>query len=129
VESIAIIIVFFTVLAVFIGFAAFAQGKLARRLSALAAFGWACLIFVAASWVESLDQNLWYSSAASKMLNACIAGIEEGRAEAVVSEMKRMTNELEVTYEQRGNFKELAERASQNLGKSNAEPVGTANRK
>jgi len=40
----------------------------------------------------------------------------------VLTEMRRMTNELEVTYEHRGNFKELAERAAASLMTTNAEP-------
>jgi hypothetical protein len=126
---IAIVALFFMVLAFFVGSTAFAQEKLTRRLSALATFGWACLMFLAASWVTSLDHNIWYSNAASKMLDAYIAGIEGGREKVVLSEIKRMRNELDVTYERRGNFKELAERAAQNLTTSNAEPVGVVNPK
>lgn len=77
-------------------------------------------MFVAASWAESLNHNIWYSSAASKMLHAYIGGIEQGRHEAVLTEMRRMTKELEVTYEHRGNFKELAEKAAASLTNSDA---------
>jgi hypothetical protein len=35
--------------------------------------------------------------------------------------LRRMTNELDVTYEHRGNFKELAERAAFSLTTTNAE--------
>ena len=110
-----IAVVFFMVLAALIAGTALSQRKVVRLVSALAAFGWACLMFNAASWVESLNYNAWYSSAASQMLNACIGGIEQGRQAAVLTEMRRMTNELEVTYEHRGKFKELAERAASSL--------------
>jgi len=122
-DPIIIIVLFFTALGVLIGATAFAQKKSVRVISGLAAFVWACLMFVAASWAESLNYNSWYSSAAAKMLDACIGGIEQGRQEAVLTEMRRMTNELHVTYERRGNFKELAERAAKNLTSSNAEPA------
>jgi hypothetical protein len=62
------------------------------------------------------------------MLNAYVAGIEDGRQDLVLREMKRMTNELKVTYERRGNFKYLAERAAGSLAKTSAEPTGKANR-
>lgn len=78
-------------------------------------------MFMAASWAESLNHNIWYSSAASKMLDACIVGIEQGRQEAVLGELRRMTNELHVTYERRSNFRELAERAAAGLTRTNAE--------
>jgi hypothetical protein len=122
-----IVILFFAVLAAFIAGTAFAQKKSVRIVSALAAFGWACLMFVAASWAERLNYNVWYSSVASKMLDAYIGGIEQGRQDAVLTEMRRMTNELEVTYEHRGNFKELAERAAASLTTTNAEPGAAAN--
>ena len=111
----------------FIAGTAYAQKRSFRIVLALAAFGWACLMFVAASWAETLNYNAWYSSAASKMLDAFVGGIEQGRQEAVLTEMRRMTNELEVTYEHRGNFKELAERAAASLTTTNAEPNGPAN--
>jgi signal transduction histidine kinase len=128
-HPIVIIVSFFAVLAALIAGAALAQKKLVRMLAAVAAFGWACLMFMVASWAESLNHNIWYSSAASKMLDACIGGIEQGHQEAVLAEMRRMTNELEVTYERRGNFKQLAERAAESLTATNAEPaVGASGR-
>jgi hypothetical protein len=126
-HPIVIIVSFFAVLAVLIAGAALARKKSVRVLAAVAAFGWACLMFMAASWAESLNYNIWYSSAASKMLDACIGGIEQGRQEAVLGEMRRMTNELEVTYEHRGKFKQLAERAAESLTATNAESAGGAN--
>jgi hypothetical protein len=127
-HPIAIIVFFFMVLAAFIAGTALAQRKSVRLISAAAAFGWACLMFVAAGWAESLNYNAWYSNAASKMLDACIGGIEQGRQDAVLAELRRMTNELHVTYEQRGNFRQLAERAAVSLATTNAGPSGAANR-
>jgi len=116
------------VLAVFIAGTASAQRKTVRSLSAVATFGWACLMFIAASWAESLNYNIWYSSAASKMLGACIVSIEQGHQDALLTELRRMTNELHVTYQYRGNFRELAERTTAILGTSNAESSGSANK-
>jgi hypothetical protein len=48
-EPIAIVILFFMVLAVFIAASAFSQKKSTRVVSALATFGWACLMFIAAN--------------------------------------------------------------------------------
>ncbi len=119
-SPILVVILFFLILTVFISVAAFSQRKTVRITSAILAFAWACLMFVVARWVESLNQNAQYSSAASEMLNACIVGLEQGREEVVLGEMKKMSSELEVTYENRGNFKELAEQMTENL---KVEPV------
>lgn len=78
-------------------------------------------MFMAADWVESLKYNIWYSGAASKMLRAFSTGIENGHQDAVLREMRLMMDELHVTYERRGNFKELAERAAGNLTSSGEE--------
>jgi hypothetical protein len=124
-HPVLIIILFFGILAVLIWVAAFSQRKSVRISSAILAFGWACLMFIAARWVESLNHNAWYSSAASEMLKACIGGLEQGREEVVLGEMKKMSDQLEVTYENRGNFRELAEQMTENL---NIEPVVDSNR-
>ena|SRR5437867_1362712 len=128
-HPIVIVVLFFIVLAAFIAGTAFAQKKSVRVVSSLATFGWACLMFVAASWAESLNHNIWYSSAAAKMLEAYISGIEQGRQDAVLTEMRRITNELDVTYEHRGNFKELAERAAASLTTTNSEQGAAAHRR
>jgi hypothetical protein len=70
-SPIFIIILFFGILAVLIAVAAFSQRKSVRISSAILAFACACFLFVAARWVESLNQNAWYISAASEMLKAC----------------------------------------------------------
>jgi hypothetical protein len=127
-NPLVIIVVFYLVLAALIAAATFARKMRVRVFSALASLGWAALMYKAASWAESLNYNIWYSSAASKMLDAYIAGLEEGRQEAVLNEMKRMTNELHVTYEQRGNFKELAERAAESLAAGGTERNNSTNR-
>jgi len=126
-EPVAIIIVFFVVLAAFIGTAAFAQKKSVRTLCAVLSLAWAGLMFMAAGWAESLNYNAWYSNAASKMLESYISGIERGQQDLVLREMKKMTSELDVTYERRGNFKDLAERAAQSLAATSAELGGAAN--
>ncbi len=119
-NSVAIVILFFLLLAVLIAVAASSERKSVRILSAILAFSLACLMFVVARWAERLNYNIWYSSAASEMLNSCIDGLEQGREEVVLGEMKKMSSELEVTYEKRGNFRELAEEMVENL---QVEPV------
>lgn len=116
-HPIAIVFFFFAVLAALIGGAAFAERKRVRWASAVAAFGWSCLMFAVAGWAESLNYNIWYSSAASKLLKSCCVGLEQGQDESVLRELRRMDGELHVTYEGRGHFKELAERAAENLSK------------
>lgn len=118
--SMLIVALFFAVLAPLIVSTALAEKKTVRVVSGVAALGWATLIFNFSSWTESSNYNVWFNSAASKMLEAFIGGLEQGRQEAVLKEMRLMTHELNFTYEYRGNFKDLAERAAANLTRTNA---------
>lgn len=119
-----IAILSFLILAVLLGIAAISERKPVRIISAILAFGWSLFIVVTVIWGENLKQNARYSSAASEMLKACIVGIEQGREEVVLGELKKMSSELEVTYRMQGNFKKLAEQMTENL---NIEPVGNTN--
>jgi|ERR1041385_7214187 hypothetical protein len=126
-SPITIIALFYLVLLALIAAAAFAQRKKARITAALACLGWSALMLTVADWAQGLNHNIWYSDAANRMIESYIAGIERGSLNAVVTEMKRMTNELQVTYEHRGNFRQLAERAARDLSATNSEPSGSAN--
>ena len=114
-EPILIIIIFFGILAALIGGAALAASKRARAISGMAALGWACLMFLAARMAESFNLNIWYSLSARNLLDASVAGIKAGKSDQVAGELATMRENLEVTYEHRGNFKELAEETAARL--------------
>ncbi|MBK1884234.1 hypothetical protein JIN85_17575 [Luteolibacter pohnpeiensis] len=103
-----IVVVFFTVLALFLGIACCATSKRGRIIGAIVAFGWACLMFMAANMAESFNLNIWYSSAADDLLESSIEALDAGQVFQVSAEFSAMREDLEVTYEHRGNFKELA---------------------
>ena len=107
-EAIIIVIIFFAVLAVFLGVACCSSSRRTRIVGAFVAFGWACLVFMAANMVETFNLNIWYSQAADDLLESSIDAINAGDADKVSAEFVAMREELEVTYEFRGNFKELA---------------------
>jgi hypothetical protein len=111
-SALTIITLFYLILAGLLAAAVFAQRKKARIVSALVCLVWSAFMLLAADWAESLNHNAWYSDAAYRMLGACVGAIESGHQDAVLQEMKRMTNQLEVTYEHRGNFRELAQQAA-----------------
>ena len=107
-EPMIIVIVFSAVLAVFLGIACCSPSRRGRIIGAAVAFGWACLMFMAANMAESLNLNIWYSQAADDLLESSIDAIDAGNADKVSAELAAMREELKVTYEFRGNFKELA---------------------
>ncbi len=126
--SIIAITFFYLILVSLLAPAVLAKRKTVRIIAAVACLGWSALTMTVANWVQSVNHNVWYSDAAYRMLEAYIQGIEAGRQDSVLREMKRMTNQLQVTYEDRGNFRELAERAAVSLANTNTEPDGAANR-
>ncbi len=114
-EPILIIVIFFGVLAALIAGAAFAASKRGRVIAGVAALGWSCLVFLAAGMVETFNLNIWYSQSAHNLLDASVAGIKAGKSDQVAGELATMRENLEVTYEHRGNFKELAEETAARL--------------
>ena len=107
-EPILIVVLFFAILAVFLGIACCASSRRGRIVGAIVAFGWSCLMFMAANMAESFNLNIWYSSAADNLLESTIEAIEAGQPHQASAELSAMREELEVTYEHRGNFNELA---------------------
>ena len=65
-------------------------------------------MFIAANMAESFNLNIWYSAAADDLLESSIEAINTGDADRVSVELTAMREDLEVTYESRGNFRELA---------------------
>ena len=114
-EPILIIVIFFGGLAALIAGAAFAASKRGRVIAGVAALGWSCLVFLAAGMVETFNLNIWYSQSAHNLLDASVAGIKAGKSDQVAGELATMRENLEVTYEHRGNFKELAEETAARL--------------
>ena len=107
-EPIVVILIFFGIMAGLLLCAAMSESKKTRMLSGLAAFGWSGLMFMAANMAESFELNVWYSSAADNLLESSIEAIDAGQANHVSTELSAMRDKLEVTYEHRGNFHELA---------------------
>ena len=114
-ESFLIIFIFFGILAALIAGAAVATSKRGRAIAGVAALGWSCLMFLAAGMVETFNLNIWYSQSAHNLLDASVAGIKAGKGDQVAGELATMRENLEVTYERRGNFKELAEETTVRL--------------
>jgi hypothetical protein len=65
-------------------------------------------MFIAANMVETFNLNIWYSQAADNLLESSIDAIHAGDGDRVATELAAMRDELQVTYEFRGNFRELA---------------------
>ncbi|WP_035608825.1 hypothetical protein [Haloferula sp. BvORR071] len=80
------------------------------------ALGLACaLIFEAAKMLERFNYNIWYSSATHSLIGATVEGLEGGRQQEVLAELKKVHAEMNVTYEKRGNYLQLAKDASERL--------------
>ena len=114
-SALLIIAIFFLILGFLIFSMAMSERRSIRMGLAIASFLWACTMFKMAGWVEGLNRNIWYSKAASGLIKASIEGLEDGRSDQVLKEMKIINENLKVTYESKGNFKDLADEASERL--------------
>ena len=117
---IIIVIILFLILAALIYGAAMSTHIRRRVIMAVSAFLWSFLMFHSASFVVTLNHNIHYSTAAANFLDASIQGIEEGRKSEVLNEMKQVRGALRPTYENIGNFKELANGAAKRLTNNQA---------
>ena len=114
-EPIVTIVIFFGVLAALIAGAACASSKRGRAISGVVAFGWSLVMFTAARMVETFNLNAWYGSSAHRLLDASVSAIDAGHADAAGRVLATMREDLVVTYENRGNFKELANETATRL--------------
>lgn len=128
-EPIAIIIAFFAVLAALIVGSVVYSHKRTRIVFGVMTFAWSSLMFIAANEVQTYNLNAWYSAAARRMIDASIATIDSGRHQELNTGLKKMRDNLVVTYENRGNFKELADKLSSELAQEKeAQQVAPRNR-
>ena len=120
-----IVIIFFAVLAVFLGVTCLCTNRGNRIVGAVVAFGWSCLMFIVAGFTQSLELNLWYSQAADELLESAVDAINTGDADKVAVELTTMREELKITYEERGNFNELAITTAERIRKGNQTNMST----
>lgn len=114
-EPIAIIIAFFAVLAALIVGSVVCSHKRTRIVFGIMTLAWASLMFVAANEVQTYNLNAWYNAAAARMIDSSITAIDSGKHQVLNTGLKKMRGDLIVTYENRGNFKELADKLSSEL--------------
>lgn len=112
-----IIVLFFGVLAGLLACAVLCESKGVRLGFGIGAFAWACLMFVVAGIGETFEQNLWYGVSAKGLLDESVKALESGKRAEVCAAWKRMSADLDVTYEHRSNFREVADRAVREMRK------------
>jgi hypothetical protein len=71
--------------------------------------------FLAASIGERFNYNSWYGEASGKLIAATVAGIEEGRTDEVLAELKRLRGQFQPTYENRASYDRLVEEYADRL--------------
>jgi hypothetical protein len=95
------------------GTAEFRGGKRGRPASAkiLVAVNLtlALVAMLAANFLTRLNYNMWYSCAASQLVESVVTELEEKRVDEVVVELKRLDDEFNPTYEHLGRWDELVE--------------------
>ena len=108
-------IAFYLILLVLLAGTACSQNKHAR-ISFACALGLFCaLSFEMAKILERYNYNIWYSEATHGLIGAAVEGLGGGRQQEVTAELKKVHTGMEVTYEKRGNYLELAKAATERL--------------
>ena len=71
--------------------------------------------FIAASILNQLNYNAWYGFATKGLVDQTIEGIESGKTESVLRELRRFQSEYQPTYENRANYVPLAEETAKRM--------------
>ena len=65
--------------------------------------------------LERINGNAWYSSASADLIDATVAGLEEGRTDEVLMELKHLRGRFQPTYENRSRYDRLVEEFVENV--------------
>ncbi len=60
---------------------------------------------------RTFSYNAWYGAASHQLIDATVSGIERGRTEKVLTELKRLREEYHPTYENRARYDVLVQDA------------------
>ena len=119
-DTYAVFTILFLILLAFLWTAIVAEDRKKRVRYGIVAILAAGLGFFVAGSAISFNYNAWYSSAADKLLEASVKGMEEGRQAEVLREWKAMDKKFRWSYEVKGNFRRLVEEAVEGMGGSEA---------
>jgi hypothetical protein len=114
---IQIIIGFYLVLTTAIACCVFAVRKSVRIAGGAFALLWSGLMLWLAAEVKEFDYNVWYSSAARALIRNSSDALEAGRTDDVLRVWRKLGDDIEVDYEKRGNFRDIAREAATRLEK------------
>tara|TARA_B100000609_G_C16903240_1_gene275675 strand:+ start:89 stop:472 length:384 start_codon:yes stop_codon:yes gene_type:complete len=73
--------------------------------------------FVAAQIVR-LDYNIWYSDATKKLISASVEKLEQGRVDSVIKDLSQLRDQIQPTYERKGNYDELVAQTVERMNAS-----------
>ena len=79
-------------------------------------------IAVMAAQIVRLNYNIWYSDATNKLITATVKKLEAGEKSLVIEKLKKLKEQLHVTYEFKGNYDELVRVAVKDMEKKPALP-------
>lgn len=101
------------------------KGSRAQRLTCgiLALIMLTVVTWFATYVLNQLNYNAWYGFATKGLVDETIRGIEAGKSEMVVRELKAFQSEYHPTYENRANYQPLAEQATERMKKENPQPA------
>jgi hypothetical protein len=97
------------------------KGSRAQRLTCgiLALVTLTVVTWFATHVINQLNYNAWYGSATKGMIDETIRGIEAGKSEMVLRELKAFQSDYHPTYENRASYRPLAEQAAERMKKAN----------
>ena len=74
--------------------------------------------FVAAQIVR-LNYNIWYSDATKKLISVSVEKLEQGQVDSVIKHWSQLRDQIQPTYEKKGNYNELVSQAVEKINSLN----------
>jgi len=72
-------------------------------------------IAIITAQIVRLNYNIWYSDATKKLISVTVEKLEAGEKSLVIEELKKLKEQLHVTYEFKGNYDELVRKAVKDM--------------
>jgi len=86
-----------------------------RRISAVGAFVFALLVGVIVGYLQQLRYNAEYGFASKQLFEQTVISLKKGESDKVIEVYETLTESYRPTYENKADFDELVEKASEEL--------------
>jgi hypothetical protein len=87
--------------------------RISLGIAAIAVF--TLVVFFATLIINQMEYNVWYGYATKELISETIKGLESGKSDKVINELKRFQDEYHPNYENRARYRPLVEQTVERM--------------